>query len=120
MADISANGPQVGKSSAAGAGGDSTALPKEKSAKELAKEAKRLEKLEKFKAKQEKQAQQPKKAAVEVSLMKRLLQCQVIVCELLTGGRLQKMLTESLSLARTHTHTHSDTPVSGFCNFFFF
>ena len=67
MADTSSDTPQVGGSSAAGAGGDNTALPKQKSAKELAKEAKRLEKLEKFKAKQEKQAQQPKKAAVEVS-----------------------------------------------------
>ena len=67
MADTSSDSPQVGESSAAGAGGDNTALPKQKSAKELAKEAKRLEKLEKFKAKQEKQAQQPKKAAVEVS-----------------------------------------------------
>ena len=67
MADTSSDSPQVGESSAAGAGGDNTALPKQKSAKELAKEAKRLEKLEKFKAKQEKQAQQPKKAPVEVS-----------------------------------------------------
>lgn len=63
MADASANGPQVGES---GAAGDNSALPKQKSAKELAKEAKRLEKLEKFKAKQEKQAQQPQKAAAEV------------------------------------------------------
>ncbi|KAK7094600.1 valine--tRNA ligase-like [Littorina saxatilis] len=45
-------------------GGDDS-QPKQKSAKELAKEAKRLEKLEKFKAKQDKQAQQPKKAEGE-------------------------------------------------------
>lgn len=64
MADASQNGPADGNA-AAGAAGESEALPKPKSAKELAKEAKRLEKLKKFEAKQEKQAQQPKKAEAE-------------------------------------------------------
>ncbi|KAL8562377.1 Valine--tRNA ligase [Nucella lapillus] len=65
MADVAQNGP-AGENSAPGAAGESgAALPKTKSAKELAKEAKRLEKLKKFEAKQEKQAQQPKKAEAE-------------------------------------------------------
>nr|KAG5705773.1 hypothetical protein BaRGS_027432 [Batillaria attramentaria] len=64
MADAAAaNGPAAGESSATADNGGAGDLPKQKSAKELAKEAKRLEKLEKFKAKQEKmQAQQSKKA----------------------------------------------------------
>ncbi|XP_076436841.1 valine--tRNA ligase-like [Babylonia areolata] len=62
MADASQNGPAGGNSAA---GDTDAALPKTKSAKELAKEAKRLEKLKKFEAKQEKQAQQPKKAETE-------------------------------------------------------
>ena len=61
MADVSANGPADGTAAGAGDNTEATQVPKQKSAKELAKEAKRLEKLEKFKAKQEKQAQQPKK-----------------------------------------------------------
>lgn len=56
MADVSLNSPAAGGEPSSS--GDT--LPKQKSAKELAKEAKRLEKLEKFKAKQDKQAQQPK------------------------------------------------------------
>ena len=98
MADTSSDSPQVGGSSAAGAGGDNTALPKQKSAKELAKEAKRLEKLEKFKAKQEKQAQQPKKAAVEVSCAFHIHAPVIILVAILS----------KLVFRNTHTHTHPD------------